>query len=150
MVLGHHVRVVGSQDRGFVVWPQSALCDPSEIGHLEQEMARKPNNLGVGVVDMRTGQMRIIPYDETDAFSQANPHLQVMAGHEAAAAMARIPPDQARGFVLGKQGTDWHIVNQSHLNRPDAQANIMQMDPQTFNAIVAALQGAGVQNAILH
>jgi hypothetical protein len=32
--------------------------------------------------------VRIIPYDETDAFSQANPHLQVMAGHEAATAMA--------------------------------------------------------------
>jgi hypothetical protein len=64
--------------------------------------------------------------------------------------MAAIPLDQARGFVLGKQGSDWHIFNQSHLNRADAQTNTLHMDPQTFNAIVSALQGAGVQNPILH
>jgi hypothetical protein len=113
-------------------------------------MARNQNNMGVGIIDKRTGQVRLFPYDETDAFSRANPHLQVLAGHEAAAAMAGIPPDQARGFVLGKQGSDWHVFNQSHLNRPDAQANTTRMDPQTFNEIVSALQGAGVQKPLVH
>ncbi len=54
------------------------------------------------------------------------------------------------GFVLGKQGSDWHIGNLSHLNRPDAQANAMRMAPQRFNEIVTALQGVGVRNPILH
>src|SRR5262249_46802634 len=98
----------------------------------------------------RTGQVRLFTYDETNAFSQANRHLQVAAGHEAAAAMAGIPPDQARGFALGKQGSDWHVYNQSHLNSPDGQTNTTRMDPQMFNQIVTALGGAGVLNPVIH
>jgi hypothetical protein len=113
-------------------------------------MATHPNNVGVGVIDKNTGIVRLFTYDETDAFSRANPTLQVMTGHEAAAAMAGIPFDQARGFVVGMQGTDWHIFNQSHLNRPDGQPNTMRMDPQLFNEIVSALQGAGVLNPVIH
>ena len=128
----------------------NASCDPAEVAHIEQEMARNQNTLGVGVIDKRTGQMRLFTYDETDAFSLAKRHLQVAAGHEAAAALAGIPPDQARGFVLGKQGTDWHVFNQSHLNGPDAQPNTTRMEPQLFSDIVSALQGAGVQNPIVH
>lgn len=132
------------------MWAHNAACDPAEVAHVEQELARNHNNLGVGVIDRRTGQVRLFPYDETDAFSQANRHLQVMAGHEAAAVMAGIPPDEARGFILGKQGGDWHVFNRSHLNRPDGQTNALQMDPQMFNEIVTALQGAGVQNPVIH
>jgi hypothetical protein len=113
-------------------------------------MARKPSNGGVGVVDLRTGQVRIFPYDETTAFSRANRPLQVMQGHEAAAAMAGIPRDQARGFSLAKLGSDWHVYNVSHLNTLDGQTNTMRMDPQTFNAIVSALQTAGIQNPVAH
>ena len=93
--------------------------------------------------------MRLFTFDETDAFSGANPKLQVMAGHEAAAAMAGIPLDEARGFVLGKQGSDWHVVNRSHLNRPDAQTNDMQMEAQLFSEILTALSGAGIQNPVV-
>jgi len=128
----------------------SAVCDPAEVAHIEKETAKTPNNLGVGVIDKRTGQVRLFLYDETNAFSMANPRLRVAAGHEAAAAMAGIPPDQARGFVLGKQGNDWHVFNQSHLNRPDAQTNTMRMDGQFFNEIVSALQAAGVQKPVIH
>jgi hypothetical protein len=113
-------------------------------------MARNQNNMGVGVIDRRTGQVRLFSYDETDAFSQANRHLQVAAGHEAAATMAGIPLAEARGFVLGKQGNDWHVFNQSHLNRPDAQPNTMRMELQLFNEIILALQTAGVQNPVIH
>jgi hypothetical protein len=63
--------------------------------------------------------------------------------------MAGIPPDQARGFILSKRGSDWHVLNLSHLNRPDAQANTMQMDGQLFNEIVSALQAAGVNNPVI-
>jgi hypothetical protein len=113
-------------------------------------MARNPNNMGVGVLDLRTGIVRLFTYDETDAFSAANRHLQVAAGHEAAAAMAGIPPNQARGFVLGKQGNDWHVVNGSHLNQPDGQPNGTQMAPQTFQEILIALQNTGVKHPIVH
>jgi hypothetical protein len=132
------------------VGAHNVSCDPAEVAHIEQELARNPNNMGVGVIDKRTGQVRLFTYDETDAFSRAHLHLQVMAGHEAAAVMAGIPSDEARGFILGKQGSDWHIINQSHLNRPDAQTNTLQMEPQLFNDIATALQGAGVQNSIIH
>lgn len=132
------------------MWTHKVSCDPAEVAHVEREMARSQNSLGVGVIDKRTGQVRLFPYEETDAFSRANTQLQVMAGHEAAAAMAGVPPDEARGFVVGKQGSDWHVFNQSHLNRRDGQANTMRMDPQTFNEIVAALQRAGVQNPLTH
>jgi hypothetical protein len=67
-----------------------------------------------------------------------------------AAAMAGVPPDQARGFVVAKQGGDWHVFNQSHLNLPDAQTNTMRMDGKLFNEIVSALLGAGVQNPVIH
>lgn len=128
----------------------NASCDPAEIAHVEREIVKNQNNLGVGVIDKRTGQVRLFPFDETNAFSLANPHLNVAAGHEAAAAMAGTPRDQARGFVLAKRGSNWHVLNQSHLNRPDAQANTMQMDGQLFNEIVMALQKAGVRNPVLH
>jgi hypothetical protein len=140
----------GSLDWRLAVGAPNVSCDPAEIAHLEQEMAKKQSNIGVGVIDKRTGQVRIIPYDETDAFCQTNPHLQVMAGHESAATMAGILLDQGRGFVLGKQGNDWHIFNQSHLNRPDAQPNTTRMDPQTFNEVVAALRSAGIYNPVIH
>ena len=132
------------------MWGHNASCNPAEINHVEQAMALNPRNMGVGVIDKRTGQVRLFSYDDTNAFSMANPRLNIAAGHESAAAMAGIPPDQARGFVLGKQGSDWHDYNQSHLNRPDAQANTMRMEGQLFNEIVSALQGAGLQNLIIH
>jgi len=94
--------------------------------------------------------VRLFSFDETDVFSQANPQLQVMAGHEAAAAMATIPHNQARGFVFGKQGNDWFVVNSSHLNQPDVQPNSMHMAPQTFNEVVTALHQAGLSNPIIH
>jgi len=135
---------------GFWSVAHNASCNAAEIGHLEQELARNPRNTGVGVIDMRTGQVRIFSFDETAAFSRANRHLRVGAGHEAAAAMAGVPPNQARGFVLGKQGSDWHVFNQPHLNLPDAQSNTMRMDGKLFNEIVSALLGAGVQNPVIH
>lgn len=125
-------------------------CDPAEIAHIEQEISNSQNNIGIGVVDMSTNQVRFFTYDETDAFSVANPYLQVMAGHEAAAAMAGIPQNQARGFVLGRQGADWHVFNQSHLNQPDGQRNSLQMDPLLFADVVRAISVAGVQKPIPH
>jgi hypothetical protein len=125
-------------------------CDPAEIAHVEQEMARNSRNMGVGVIDRRTGQVRLFAYDETNAFSMANPRLNVAAGHEAAAVMAGLPLDEARGFILAKQGSDWHVFNQSHLNRPDAQPNTMRMDGQLFNEIVLALHAAGACNPVTH
>jgi hypothetical protein len=130
--------------------PTNASCDPSEVIHIEQEVARNQNTMGVGVIDVRSGQVRLFTYDETDAFGRAHPQLQVMAGHEAASAMAGIPPDQVRGFTLVKQGSDWHVFNQSHLNRLDAQTNTMRMAPQTYQEIVSALQAAGLPNPVLH
>ena len=127
-----------------------ASCDTADVLHIEQEMAKKANNMGVGVIDTRTGKIRQFTYDETDAFGRANPHLQVMAGHESAAAMAGIPNGDARGFILGKQASDWHVFNQSHLNRVDGQANTMRMAGQTFDDIVAALQAAGVLTPVIH
>jgi hypothetical protein len=135
---------------GIKVSAPHASCNPADVAHVEREIARNQNNVGVGVIDRITGQVRLVTYDETNAFSSAHPRLQVMAGHEAAAAMAGIPPIQARGFVLAKQGTDWHVFNRSHLNCPDVQANPMQMEPQLFDEVVAALQGAGVRNPAIH
>jgi len=128
----------------------NASCDPAEVAQIEREIAKKPNNMGVGVIDKRTGQVRLFPFDETNIFSLANPHRSVAAGHEAAAAMAGIPPDQARGFILSKRGSNWHVFNLSHLNRPDALANTVQMDSRLFSEIVTALQAAGVQNPFIH
>jgi hypothetical protein len=131
--------------------PIQATCDPAEISRLEKELAN-PQSLiaiGVGVIDLMSGIIRLFTYDETDAFSRANPQLQVMAGHEAAAAMAGVPLPQARGFALGKSGNDWRLFNQSHLNRPDGQANTMAMAPQTFGEILTALQAAGIKNLIV-
>jgi len=128
----------------------SASCNPAEIAYVEHELTRNPMDVGVGVIDKRTGQVRLFSYDETNAFSMANPGLNVAAGHEAAAAMAGIPRDQARGFVLAKHGSAWHVFNQSHLNVPDAQANTMWMDSQLFNGIVSALHAAGVHNPVIH
>lgn len=128
-----------------------ATCDPAEVTRLEKELAtpNSPTAVGVGVLDLHSGVVRLFTYDETDAFSRANPQLQVMAGHEAAATMAGVPFAHARGFALGKSGSDWLLFNQSHLNRPDGQANTMQMAPQTFLEVVAALQAAGVTNPIV-
>jgi hypothetical protein len=131
--------------------PIQATCDATEVAHIERKLAKHQRmiNLGVAVIDLRTGQIRLFTYDETDVFSRANPNLQVMAGHETAAAMAGIPLDDARGFALAKLGVDWHLFNRSHLNRKDGQTNTMQMDPVTFNEILAALQHAGMQNPIV-
>jgi hypothetical protein len=128
----------------------SPSCDPAEVARLEKEIAKQPNTLGVGVIDAKTGVIRLFTYEETDAFSIANRNLQAAAGHEAAAVMAGVSPSEARGFILGKQGSDWHVYNQSHLNRVDGQSNTVQMAPQTFNGIVTALQAAGAHNPAVH
>jgi hypothetical protein len=141
--------LVGGAGGRSVVAPK-ATCDPAEVARVEQEMATNPLNMGVGVINTRTGQVRLYPFDDTTAFALSNPHLSVQDGHEAAAAMAGIPKDDARGFALVKQGNDWHVFNQSHLNRVDGQSNTMRMNPQTFNDIVSALQTAGVQNPVIH
>ena len=133
------------------MWPPDAICDPAEVAHLVSELGKTTPwiDAGIGILDMRTGWIRLFTYDETDAFSGANPQLQVMAGHEAAAAIAGVPLDQARGFALGRVGADWHLLNVSHLNRLDGQTNTMQMDPQSFGAIVVALQTAGARPLIV-
>lgn len=59
-----------------------------------------------------------------------------------------IPLDQARGFALGMPGGQWLIINSSHLNSVDGQANTMRMAPQTFK-VVSALQAAGVRNPVV-
>ncbi len=64
--------------------------------------------------------------------------------------MAGIPPAEDEEFHLGKQRSDWHVFNLSHLNRPDAQTNTMRMDGRLFNEIVSALQSAGVPNPVIH
>jgi hypothetical protein len=128
----------------------SASCDPAEILHIEREMSKNANNIGISVIDSRTGIIRLVTFDETDAFSRANPQLQLMAGHEAAAAMVGIPLEDARGFVLRKQGSDWHALNQSHSNQAEGQANTMRMASSTFDDIVAAIQRAGVLPPIIH
>jgi hypothetical protein len=94
--------------------------------------------------------VRVFPFDETDAFAQAHPHLQVMAGHEAASTMAGFDLSQTRGFVLAIQGTKWHVINQSHPNQTDAESNPMRMESLLFQEVVAALQNAGILNPILH
>ena len=48
--------------------PHHAFCDPAEIVHVEREMAQNPRNMGVGVIDMRMRQVRLFPFDETNAF----------------------------------------------------------------------------------
>ncbi len=128
---------------------QNATCDPVDIAYVESELAKNANNMGVGVVDVRTGFVRIFPFSDTRAFSRTNPHLLVMEGHEAAAALAGIPVDQARGFALGMPGGQWLIINSSHLNSVDGQANTMRMAPQTFKDVVSALQAAGVRNPVV-
>jgi hypothetical protein len=128
-----------------------ATCDPAEVVRLENALVSQASafNLGVGIVDLRTGQIWLFTYDRTDAFSRANLHLQVMAGHEAAATMAGTPLDHARGFALAKTGAYWHVFNRSHLNRTDGQSNTMEMATATFQEVLAALSVAGIQNPIL-
>lgn len=122
-----------------------AFCDPTELTNVEGGLAGKPNNLGVGIIDLSTGTIRLFPFDDTNTFSMANPSLGVAAGHESAAVMAGVPSGQARGFALTKQGNDWLVRNQSHLNAPDGQPNPTRMNPQTFDEVVAALRAAGAQ-----
>ncbi|MBL8792993.1 MAG: hypothetical protein JNM56_03750 [Planctomycetia bacterium] len=131
-------------------WPPTAVCSAVEVAAVERQLASDPNNVGIGVIDLTSGQIRLFSYDETDAFSLAHPQMQVAAGHEAAAAMADFAATAVRGFVLGKMGGDWHVFNQSHLNRPDGQTRTMRMADQTFNAIVSALQQAGAVNPVCH
>jgi hypothetical protein len=75
------------------VWPPDATCDPAEVSRIDSELAKASagTSVAVGVIDLNTGRIRLFTFDETDAFSRANPGLQVMAGHEAAAAMAAVP-----------------------------------------------------------
>jgi hypothetical protein len=77
-VPGKQARVVAQTS----VRPPSASCDPAEVAHIERETAKDPNNIGVGVIDLRTGQVRLFSYDETNAFSDALPgFLDRTAGH---------------------------------------------------------------------
>jgi hypothetical protein len=131
-------------------WPPTAVCSAAEVAAVERDLAIDPNNVGIGVIDLASGQIRLFSYDETDAFSLAHRQMQAAAGHEAAAVMAGMAMAAARGFVLGKVGGSWHVFNQSHLNRPDGQSNSMRMAVQTFDAIVSALQQAGVANPVCH
>src|SRR5262249_38690786 len=113
--------------------------------NVERGLAGKPNNLGGGIIDLSTGTIRLFPFDDTNAFSLANPALLVAAGHESAAVMAGVPPGQARGVVLTKQGNDWLVRNQSPLNAAAGQPTSTRMNPQTFDETVAALRAAGAQ-----
>jgi hypothetical protein len=133
------------------VGPIQVTCDPAEVSRIEQKLANPQTkiNVGVGILDLQTGVIRIFTYDETDTFSRTNLPLQVMAGHEAAAAMAGVPLDQARGFAISKPAGVWQVFNQSHLNHPDGQPNTMQMSPSTLTDVLAALQLAGIQNPVV-
>lgn len=132
------------------MWAHNAVCDAAEVAHIEKEVTKDANNIGVGVIDTTTGEIRLFTFDETSAFSMANSNLQAAAGHEAAAVMAGFQLANARGFALGKQGNDWHIFNLSHLNQADSQTNSMNMARRVFDAIVAALGAAGIRNPVIH
>lgn len=122
-----------------------ATCDPAEISKVQSGQTRNANNFGVGVTELTTRTIRLYNYEETDLFVATNPHLQVMAGHEAAAVMAGFAPNNTRGFVLGfATSSGWQIINCSHLNLPDGAG--LRMDSQSFSEVVMALQTGGVTN----
>src|SRR5438132_6170678 len=127
----------------------AASCDPADIAKVAAEQARNTNNVGVGVIDLQTNKVRVFPYDETDRFAKGHPHLQVIAGHEAAAIMAGFTPVVTRGFILALDlaTSRWHVVNRSHLNLPDGQGH--RMTQNAVGDVVAALLVAGVTNPVV-
>jgi hypothetical protein len=125
------------------------VCEPADVQKVQLEQVTNPNNLGIGVIDASTGKIGLFSFDETDRFVAVNPHVQVMAGHEAAAFMAGFIASQTRGFVLGFDPStgQWQIANRSHLNFPDGAG--LRMAPQTFTEVVDALFAAGVTNPVV-
>jgi len=122
------------------------VLDPSDVATIRAEQTKNASNIGVGVVDLATGGIRLFPYDQTDEWVTLHPHFQAMAGHEAAALMAGFLIPQVRGFVLEFDSANgqWRVMNRSHLNLPDG--NGMRMDSGAFDEVVRALENAGLLN----
>jgi hypothetical protein len=125
------------------------VADPQDVSRIRAGLVANPANLGVGVVDIGSGIIRLIPYDETNQWVARNPHRQVMAGHEAAAVIAGFTIPQSRGFILVVDAVSglWQISNRSHLNLPDG--NGLRMESKSFDLVVKALENAGIVNPIV-
>jgi hypothetical protein len=122
----------------------------ADLVRVETALGLNPNNLGVGVVDVVNWQVRLFPYDETDAYSRSNPSSLIMAGHEAAVVMAGFTLAESRGFVLTKQGGVWQLFNSSHLNHADGEPNRMRMSPTRLSGVVMVLTTVILQPLIVH
>lgn len=126
------------------------VMDPSDVATIRAEQTKNASNIGVGVVEVAAGAVRLFPYDQTDEWVTHHPHLHAMAGHEAAALMAGFLIPQTRGFVLEFDSANgqWRVMNRSHLNFPDG--NGMRMDAGAFAEVIRALEDTGLLNPAIY
>ncbi len=109
------------------------MCDPHDIQAVKDALAKDPNNIGVGIIHEPTGRIVLKPFDD------------VPGGHAQLAGDLGLPLSETRGFLVGRSGSSYQVVNLSHLNSLRAGGpGPMQMPQPLFDIVVKSLQAAGL------
>jgi hypothetical protein len=109
------------------------MCDPHDVQAVKDALAQNANNIGVGVIHEPTGRVFLKPFDD------------VPGGHAQIAGDAGIPLSEARGFLVGRSGSGYQVVNLSHLNSPaPGSPGPMQMPQPLFDLVLQSLRNAGL------
>jgi hypothetical protein len=109
------------------------MCDPQEVQAVKDALARDPNNIGVGIIHEPTGLVFVKPFDD------------VPGGHAQLALDRRLPLHESRGFVIGRAGSGYQVMNRSHLNGPgQGSPGPMQMPQPLFDAVLQSLKDGGL------
>ena len=109
------------------------MCDPHEVQAVKDALGRNPNNIGVGIIHEPTGRVFLKPFDD------------VPGGHAQFAGDLGLPVSETRGFLVGRSGSGYQVVNLSHLNSAaPGSPGPMQMPQPLFDVALQSLQDAGL------
>src|SRR5437870_5718081 len=109
------------------------MSTPQEVQAVKDALDQNPNNLGVGIIHEPTGQIHLRPFDD------------VPGGHAQLASDLGFPLAEVKGFIIGKSGNDYQVINASHLNNLAAQGatGSLQMPDDLFQKVLQGLSNAG-------
>ena len=111
--------------------PQPGTVVPADVAGLRAAWGRNPQDLGVGLYNPRTGEVRLVNFDATGGH-----------GHQGLADLLSITDNTAwRGFIVSSDG---RLIPASHFNLVDGD---LAMQPDLAVAVRQALEQVGLVHA---
>jgi hypothetical protein len=109
------------------------IASPAEVQAVKDALLIDAQNVGIGIYHELTDRVFLAPFDNLRG-----------GGHAALVVAQGLRLSDCKGFVVGRSGNGWTVLNVSHLNGPQGQPGSLAMPLPLFASIELALHAAGL------